>query len=240
MIFLKPNRNTMFVRLCGLKCVFFFLGVVWQLQADEKDLGDWQWFCCERIVRRHCMCVCVLRASHHNVVSLDLSLLCGQFLTLQFQTATEKNRQNVLDLSHPQIKIHNAISNITNYSSNTLHSPHPLFHPHTPPSLLPSSLTWEEGIGWLECWQPIITSEQSRNRRSHAWGLKSSQDCREEQPRCPPPHPHPLLFLDNFQFICGPSFLFRCFPNYQPVLLSLYLSIPSSTSHATQIYFIYF
>lgn len=38
--------------------------------------------------------------------------------------------------------------------------------------------------GWLRCWQPIITSEQSRNRQSHAHRLKCSQDCGHAHPRC--------------------------------------------------------
>lgn len=49
-----------------------------------------------------------------------------------------------------------------------------------PPPLLFPSFTGEEGAGWPGCWQPIITSEQSRNRQSHARGLKFSQDCRQE------------------------------------------------------------
>lgn len=49
-----------------------------------------------------------------------------------------------------------------------------------PLPLLFPSFTGEEGAGWPGCWQPIITSEQSRNRQSHARGLKFSQDCRQE------------------------------------------------------------
>lgn len=82
----RPCKRCLFcsllISVCASVCGLLH-GFWWVLFGSCKQMKGiqqaWQHTCCEWTPT-----VCTCGVSHHNIVSLDLCLLCGQFLTFQF------------------------------------------------------------------------------------------------------------------------------------------------------------